>query len=218
MITLLQPHIVPASDLSMMSGPRIFFWLFASLTVVGSFMTIMSRNMVGAVMWLVATFFGFAALFAMLDAHFLAALQVLVYAGAIMVLFIFVVMVLNRDELERFSWRSWPSKALGVFTLVLMAFAIGYYAKEQSPASFQNAAASFGTVAEVGQVLFTDYIFAFEAVSVLLLIAVIAAVVVARTHKHENPADIHHAEQLEAAHAHHDHAHAEPAPAAHGGH
>ncbi|MGZ3439394.1 MAG: NADH-quinone oxidoreductase subunit J family protein, partial [Polyangia bacterium] len=82
------------------SGPQIWWWIIAAFTVFGAVMTVTRRNNIAAVMSLVATFFGLAAMYAMLSAHFLAALQVLVYAGAIMTLFVFVIMVLNRDEAE----------------------------------------------------------------------------------------------------------------------
>jgi NADH-quinone oxidoreductase subunit J len=114
----------------------------------------------------------------------LAALQVLVYAGAIMVLFIFVVMVLNRDETEALAWRGVLLKAfVGVPALVYTVYKMGVYLRTVVPAHTDAPPPEFGTVAEVGNLLFTDYLFAFEAVSVLLLIAVVAAVVVARVHK-----------------------------------
>jgi NADH-quinone oxidoreductase subunit J len=116
----------------------------------------------------------------MLSAHFLAALQVLVYAGAIMVLFIFVVMVLNRDESEPWAWSGVFTKVVGVFALVYLLAKIGYHLRNVSASRPDMPPADFGTVAEVGTLLFTDYLFAFEAVSILLLIAVVAAVVLAK--------------------------------------
>ena len=176
-------RMVDPNELPMMSGPVIAFYLIAALVLGGALMTITRRNPIAAVMSLVLSFFGLAAAYALLYAHFLAALQVLVYAGAIMTLFVFVVMVLNRDEAEAFAWRGVFVKGLGVVGLVLMVMWIGRYLNGVQAAHADAPPESFGTVAEVGTILFTDYLFAFEAVSVLLLIAVIAAVVVARTHK-----------------------------------
>ena len=165
---------------------RVLFWiLLGGLVLGGALFTITRKNAVAAVMSLVATFFGLAACYALLSAHFLAALQVLVYAGAIMVLFIFVVMVLNRDEADRIAWNGVLVKAfIGVPAIVYLAWTLSFYLKQVVAEHAELPPANFGTLATVGELLFTDYLFAFEAVSILLLIAVVAAVVVARTHKH----------------------------------
>jgi NADH-quinone oxidoreductase subunit J len=163
------------------SGPQILFWIIAFLTVAGAISTVTRKNNIAAVMSLVATFFGLAALYAMLSAHFVAVLQVLVYAGAIMTLFVFVIMVLNRDEAE--PWRISIGQVIGAGALVYTVVVLGYHLFAVAPRAQEMPPASFGTVAEVGNILFTDYLFVFEAVSVLLLIAVIAAVVVARSAK-----------------------------------
>jgi NADH-quinone oxidoreductase subunit J len=162
------------------SGPQIWWWIIAIFTVLGAISTITRSNNIAAVMSLVATFFGLAAMYAMLSAHFLAVLQVLVYAGAIMTLFVFVIMVLNRDEAEPWAWSGVFTKIVGVFSLVYLLTKVGTMLWAIGPAHPEAPPAEFGTVAQVGEILFTDYLFVFEAVSVLLLIAVIAAVVVAR--------------------------------------
>ena len=174
-----------ASDGSLeWSGPQIWFLIIAAFTIVGAIMTVTRRNNIAAVMSLVATFFGLAAMYAMLSAHFLAALQVLVYAGAIMTLFVFVIMVLNRDEAEPWAWSGVFTKVAGVFALVYLITKVGGHLWSIAPAHPEGPPVEFGTVAQVGEILFTDYLFVFEAVSVLLLIAVIAAVVVARQRPH----------------------------------
>jgi NADH-quinone oxidoreductase subunit J len=162
------------------SGPTIVFWIIALLTVAGAISTVTRRNNIAAVMSLVATFFGLAALYAMLSAHFLAALQVLVYAGAIMVLFIFVVMVLNRDESEPWAARGLVTKAIGVAALGYLLAVVGIHLNKVQAVHPDAPSPDFGTVADVGNLLFTDYLFAFEAVSILLMIAVVAAVVLAK--------------------------------------
>ena len=163
-----------------LTGPVVWWWILAAFTVLGAFMTVTRRNNIAAVMSLVATFFGLAAMYAMLSAQFLAALQVLVYAGAIMTLFVFVVMVLNRDEAEPWAWSGVVTKVVGVFALVYLVTTVGYHLFALAPAHPEAPPADFGTVAQIGEILFTDYLFVFEAVSVLLIIAVVAAVVVAR--------------------------------------
>jgi NADH-quinone oxidoreductase subunit J len=184
------------------STARILFWaIMGPLVLGGALLTITRRNAVAAVMSLVATFFGLAASYALLSAHFLAALQVLVYAGAIMVLFIFVVMVLNRDEAEPWAWRGVVLKGLvGVPAIVYSAVKLTYYLNSAKLPALKDAPPEFGTVETVGNILFTDYLFAFEAVSVLLLIAVVAAVVVARAHKPAEAAPAGATEEAEEAH------------------
>jgi NADH-quinone oxidoreductase subunit J len=177
-------QMVPPSEVAN-PWPRILFWgILGTIILGGSLLTITRRNAVAAVMSLVGVFFGLAACYALLFAHFLAAVQVLVYAGAIMVLFIFVVMVLNRDEPEPWAWRGVVLKSLvGVPATVYTVVKISEYLNDVKALKPSDPAPTFGTLENVGQILFTDYLFAFEAVSVLLLIAVVAAVVVARAHK-----------------------------------
>src|SRR3954463_5672512 len=97
----------------------VIFSLLSAAPLVGAAMPPPRRNPVTAVMSLVFTFFALAGLYATLDAHFLTVLQILVYAGAIMVLFIFVVMILNREEVSLVSWKGFFIRALG-------AIAVGY--------------------------------------------------------------------------------------------
>jgi len=180
---------VPPSAISQITPARIGFWILAAIMIGAALFTITRKNAIAAVMSLVATFFGLAACYALLSAHFLAALQVLVYAGAIMVLFIFVVMVLNRDDPERVAPTGLLAKAFGVGVTGYLVYRLARHVVEIIPQYRADEAVSgaFGTVAEVGELLFTDYLFAFEAVSILLLIAVVAAVVIARVHKAEKP-------------------------------
>jgi NADH-quinone oxidoreductase subunit J len=165
-----------------MSAERIIFWAFALIFVLGgSAFTITRRNAVSAVMSLVATFFGLAVVYVCLSAHFLAALQVLVYAGAIMTLFVFVVMVLNRDEMDPWARRGLPSRVLGIFLSLFGLGWLAFFLNDWKPeVTLGDLPGDWGGVASVGEVLFTDYLFPFEAISLLLLVAVIAAVVVAR--------------------------------------
>ncbi|MBL8634850.1 MAG: NADH-quinone oxidoreductase subunit J [Myxococcales bacterium] len=179
-----QVQAVPASSLTPAGWtPAWAFWILSALVVVGAISTISQRSLISAVMSLVATFFGLAGLYATLSAHFLAAIQVLVYAGAIMVLFVFVIMVLNRDEVERVSDRGLLDKAIGAGALVYLAVRLGeVIASPVGPVSrMSKPAPEFGTVAKIGEYFFTEFLFPFEAISILLIIAVIGAVVVART-------------------------------------
>lgn len=171
------------------SGEGVVFLILA-LGVLGMSVFCMTRkNPVTAVMSLVATFFGLSALYATLSAHFLAALQVLVYAGAIMVLFIFVVMIVNREESTLISLRGLPTRVLGVVSglYVTWVFA-GIAVPDQVPAPLPALPDTFGTVSSIGDVLFRQFLFPFEAISLLLLVAIVGGVVVSRSARKESDA------------------------------
>jgi NADH-quinone oxidoreductase subunit J len=165
-------------------GEQIVFWVLAVMVVGFAIFTMTRRNPVTAVMSLVATFFGLAGLYASLSAHFLAVLQVLVYAGAIMVLFIFVVMILNREEVTPVSLR--PARLLGVAGGVYLLVTFIRVADVGVPDAPATALApTFGTVGAIGDMLFRDFLYPFEAISLLLLVAIVGGVVVSRSHQKE---------------------------------
>lgn len=175
-------------------GAALFFWLMAAASIAGSIFVITRRNMVTAVMGMVGTFFALAALYAMLYAHFLAAIQVLVYAGAIMVLFVFVVMVLNRPEQEPWALQGLAGKGLAGLALLYLVYRLAtvlWTVKDQPHAAAQPITPGgfeFGSTKAVGKVLFTDYLFPFEAISIVLLVAVVGAIAIARPSVTAEPA------------------------------
>jgi NADH-quinone oxidoreductase subunit J len=179
----------PESVLAPLASAEGVIFLILSLGVLGMAIFCMTRkNPVTAVMSLVGTFFGLAGLYATLSAHFLAVLQVLVYAGAIMVLFIFVVMILNREESTLVSLRGLPTRVLGVVAgLYLMSVFFRIAVPEQltTPLPVSD---TFGTVASVGDILFRQFLFPFEAISLLLLVAIVGGVVVSRSARKESDA------------------------------
>jgi NADH-quinone oxidoreductase subunit J len=190
----------------------LFFWIFAGLTIGGSLFVITRRNLIAAVMGMVGTFFALAGLYAMLYAHFLAAIQVLVYAGAIMVLFVFVVMILNRPEDEPWALQGLLGKGLAGLAILYLLFRLTGvlwdikdtpHAEVAAPAPpsvtsvVKGGAAehpgkappsedAFGSTRAVGKVLFSQYLFPFEAVSLVLLVAVVGGIAVARPHHRED--------------------------------
>ncbi|MBK9030221.1 MAG: NADH-quinone oxidoreductase subunit J [Myxococcales bacterium] len=179
------------------AGMAFAFWGFAALTVLGSLFVITRRNMVTAVMGMVGTFFALAALYMLLYAHFLAIIQMLVYAGAIMVLFVFVIMILNKPEAEPMPATGRAGKALAGLAMVYLVARIGSVLVDvpSRVTAVQNAAPAktafgddWGSTAAVGWNLFNDYLFPFEAVSILLLIAVVGAIAIARPFKDDEPA------------------------------
>jgi NADH-quinone oxidoreductase subunit J len=170
------------------TGDVVAFWILAVAIVGFAFLTITRKNPVTAVMSLVATFFGLAAMYATLSAHFLAVLQVLVYAGAIMVLFIFVVMILNREEVSPLSFSL--MRVVGVVAgFYLLAKFVGVVGVQMPTAVPTAPASDFGTVAAVGDMLFRDFLYPFEAISILLLVAIVGGVVISRSHQKEVAAE-----------------------------
>lgn len=146
----------------------ILFGAFALLTLLSAGTVIFARSPINSAMALVSTFFFMAGIYVLLWAHTVAVMQVLVYAGAIMVLFLFVIMLLNLGES--------PTRGLfAVLAIILLKL-------PAEPATLSTGAqASFGTIATMGQVIFTQWLFPFEAVSLLLLVAMVGAVVVAKS-------------------------------------
>ena len=162
----------------------------AAIVILGGAVTVIaSRNPVHSALGLVASFFGIAVLFVDLDAHFLAAVQVIVYAGAIVVLFLFVIMLLGVDKVEDLSSDPLGGQrpAAGVLAIVAVGIVVllALRAAEVTGATSRTASLSGDepNLNTLGRALFTDYLFAFEVTSVLLVIAVIGAVVLARTPK-----------------------------------
>jgi NADH-quinone oxidoreductase subunit J len=138
-------------------------------------------------MGMVGTFFALAALYMLLYAHFLAIIQMLVYAGAIMVLFVFVIMILNKPEDEPYGATGKAGKILAGLAMAYLVFRIGSVLVDVPVTEIEKAAPpvtaegyAWGSTAAVGWNLFNDYLFPFEAVSILLLIAVVGAIAVAR--------------------------------------
>lgn len=158
-------------------------WIFyplAVLTLGGALMMILARNAIYSAMSLVLTFFGLAGLYVLLAAELIAALQIIVYAGAIMVLFLFVVLLLNLGEDDLEVPRLTLGSAVGGATaLVFWCFTYVVFEgfTEGLPAEFPEG---FGSVASIGKLLYTQFLLPFEATSVLLLAAMVGAVVVAK--------------------------------------
>ena len=167
------------------------FVVAAAIILAGAVGVIISRNPVHSALSLVATLFGVAVLFVEQDAHFLAAVQVIVYAGAIVVLFLFVIMLLGVDQSEDLETEPLGGQrplavaaaagllGRGLATLILMHRDFDTVALGTRSAVGQLSGGS-DNVRKLGEALFTDYLFAFEITSVLLVIAVVAAVVLAR--------------------------------------
>ena len=147
-----------------------------------------SRSLVRSVIWLVVSFVGVGALFLLLEAEFIAAVQILVYAGGIVVLFLFVIMLVNLNELQRVEYlhRQWlPAVLLVCVLLAELGFMMwaGTQCSEPPPPDQISAAlrtVNGGNIETIGMTLYTDYILPFEVVSMLLLVAMIGAIYLAK--------------------------------------
>jgi NADH-quinone oxidoreductase subunit J len=157
------------------------FYGFALATLVCAFLVVanpFSRSPVTSAMFLVLTIVGLASLFVLLHAFFLAAIQVLVYAGAVMVLFLFVIMLLDLKDEEKQKFRSF-SVISGLLGAGALLFIFARTLLKDSPAGLKIPGLEGGT-ADLGRLLFTDYLLPFEIVSVLLLVAMVGVVLLSK--------------------------------------
>jgi NADH-quinone oxidoreductase subunit J len=168
----------------------ILFYLFGGAVVASSLAVVTQRNPMHSVLMLIASFVALAGLYINLDSPFTAVTQIIVYAGAIMVVFLFVVMLLNapREDVPSpygpayITLTTGPRRAFVVLSVVLLAelvYAMSQFVSESQP-SGPAAAAHVSSVRQIGISIFTDYSLAFEATSVLILVAMVGAVVLAK--------------------------------------
>ena len=164
-----------------LTAERITFFVFAIPLVASALGVVFAKSPMYAAMSLVAAFFFMAGIYVILTAHLIAFLQILVYAGAVMVLFLFVIMLLSlgHGELHREHLRAmqWVGFTVGGVGLTLLLW---WIATHMAPAEMAAVGPDFGTVKAVGRALFTDYLLPFEATSLLLTVAIVGAVVVAK--------------------------------------
>ena len=167
---------------------EVHFYLFGLIAIASAVAFVTRKSPVAAALWLVNTMFSLAALYAMLEAHFISAIQVLVYAGAIMVVFLFVIMLLNLGQPSdladaRGKWGKLLAGLLGLALLAQVMALVGKRLPEPfTPGGGYDAEAvrELGAVGSVAQPLFNEYLLAFELTSVVLLVAIVGAVVIGR--------------------------------------
>ena len=168
-----------------MSADQIVFWIFAPLAVLSAIAMLIQRNAVHSALYLVVNFFCIAVFFLLLGSPFLFVVQIVVYAGAIMVLFLFVIMLLGVDRREPLADRLIAQRpvaiavgvgiALEIFFAVRLAGAVN----DIPPPGFAEATGN-GSVKDLAEVLFRDYYLPFEVTSILLIVAAIGAMVLTR--------------------------------------
>ena len=166
--------------------PDFLFYFFAALIIGSALMVVLSRDVVNAAMFLILTFIGVAGMFVLLEAYFLAVLQILVYAGAVVVLFLFIIMLLNVDTRV-----SRPVRAMSAFATVLafgllVSGVLWLFSSEKlsAPASVDVVAPASG-LKIFGQQLFTTYLLPLQVTGFLLLMAMIGVIVLGRKYRAE---------------------------------
>jgi NADH-quinone oxidoreductase subunit J len=166
------------------------FWGLSGIAILASALVIGQRNPMYSVLLLIASFGALAGLYIQLDAPFVAVAQIIIYAGAIMVLFLFVVMLLNAPQEDAAEWdRTHPLRQpgimrfggmLAVLLVLQLTWALLRVNGIDVPVGAEGDPEALGSVRMLGRILFTEYVFAFEATSILILVAMVGAVLLAR--------------------------------------
>lgn len=171
------------------------FYVFSSILLVSAFRVITARNPVHAVLYLVLTFFQASMIWMLLKAEFLSLSLILVYVGAVMVLFLFVVMMLdvNHESLRNGFWKNFPMAAIIGVVIVLEMSAVlmgGFRVTEDLHATspLNNPGVAISNTRELGKLLYTDYIYPLEVAAAILLVAMIAAIALTLRHRKDSKA------------------------------
>src|SRR5437870_5295490 len=161
--------------------PPFLFWLFASLMLVFGAAVVLNRNPVASALSLVVSFLGLAALFMSLDAYFVGIIQVLVYAGAVMVLFLFIIMLLNvhAEERRRINWLA-AAGGIAVAMILLAQICVTIRHFELARQTFPALASPSNDVRNIGALLFSNYNLPFQIVGILVLVATIGVVLLSK--------------------------------------
>jgi len=179
----------------LMNIEPIVFYILSAILLLAALRVITARNPVHAALFLVLAFFTAAGIWMLLRAEFLAIVLVLVYVGAVMVLFLFVVMMLdiNLDRLREGFWSYLPLGAtVGALMVIEMVLVLGgkYFGAERLP-NPADPGAGYSNTKELGRILYTDYVYPFELAAVILLVAIVAAIALTlrrrKDTKHQNP-------------------------------
>ena len=166
------------------------FYVFATVAIISGLLVVTARNPVHSVLWLILAFFSAAGMFVLMGAEFVAMLMIIVYVGAVAVLFLFVVMMLDVDfaELKQGLANYLPMGALIAIILLLeLSLVIGNWAiSDQAPAmraAEAPAPADVHNTAALGQIIYTDYVFLFQTAGLILFVAMIGAIVLTLRHR-----------------------------------
>src|SRR5437868_1092721 len=158
------------------------FWLFASLTLIFGAAVVLNPNPIASALSLVASFLGLSGLFMSLDAFLIGILQVLVYAGAVMVLFLFIIMLLDlrAEERRRINWVAFAGGSLVAFFLLVQVFAVIDSTKIAHQSFPPLTGHGIDDVRNIGQLLFSNYNLPFQVIAVLILVATVGVIVLSK--------------------------------------
>ena len=169
-----------------MSFDTLVFYMFAAMAVLSAISVITVRSPVHAALFLVLAFVSSAGIWLLLEAEFLAITLVLVYVGAVMVLFLFVVMMLdiNIAKLREGFWRWFPfGVTLAIVMVIQMVAVVGNRPAMETGVAITKHAANHSNTKELGRVIYTDYVYPFELAAIVLLVAIIAAIALTLRHR-----------------------------------
>lgn len=181
-----------------MDAKTVLFYVFAALLLFAAFRVITARNPVHAALYLVLAFFQAAAIWILLKAEFLAIALVLVYVGAVMVLFLFVVMMLdiNLDGARQGFWKHFPlAGTVGAIIALEMSYVLmgGFREPPRTATAAGDIGAQVSNTKELGKILYSDYLYPLEIAAIILLVAIIAAIALTlrerKDSKYQNPSD-----------------------------
>ena len=164
-----------------MNITQILFWLLSVGVLFSALMVIVSKNPVHSVLWLIVTFFTISGHYILLNAQFLAVVNIIVYAGAIMVLFLFVIMLMNQtstNEPVRKRWLKWAGGLAGLSLLLVLVAALRNSELQQMQAQVVDG--NVGLIKNLGKELFTTFVVPFEISSILFLSAMVGTVMLAK--------------------------------------
>lgn len=159
----------------------IAFLILAALTLGSALMVVFARNPIYSVLWLIICFFSITGHYVLLDAHFLAAVNLIVYTGAIMVLFLFVIMLLNLNkETEPHKPAILKAAAIlsGCLLMIVLSASLQGYTQQTTAVISED----YGTAKAVGKVLFTEFLLPFEVASILFITAMVGSVILGKKH------------------------------------
>jgi NADH-quinone oxidoreductase subunit J len=171
-----------------MSTTEILFWFLSALALVSATMVLISKNPIHSVLWLIIVFFAISGHYVLLNAQFIAIVNLIVYAGAIMVLFLFVVMLMNLNsetEPQQSAWLKIAGAIAGGSLLLIMVDVASSAVEMQNKKALVKEG-NIGLIKNLGKVLFNEYLIPFEISSVLFLSAMVGAVVIGKKEKGAN--------------------------------
>lgn len=160
---------------------QLLFFALAAMALISGVLVVFQTHPLRSALWLIVNFFAVAGIYLLLSAEFIAAIQIIVYAGAIMVLFLFVIMLLNLRQPEEPTRRPYAlQKVAGLALSVAVAFFMAYGIAQVKLPPPAPAKPGLGNTESIARLLFTDYLLPFEVTSVLLLVAIVGAVVLSK--------------------------------------